>query len=175
MNWLSRERISALSTFLLITAVALAARVWFGDLHLFFGVRVDATLVALTLASIARGARFGTVAGFVLGLVVDAVQPEWLGASAAGYALVGFFTGSFGQTIYVDRTRARAALVIASVVIFDIVFGVLTVGIASSFFSRVLASLGSAVVTGGITALLSRAWQAVIAPQAGRADLLADE
>lgn len=175
MSWLSRERIGAVSTFLLITAVALVARVWFGDLQLAFGVRVDATLLALTLASIARGARFGTVAGFVLGLVVDAVQPEWLGASAAGYALVGFFSGSFGQTIYVDRTRARAALVISSVVIFDIVFGVLTVGIASPFFSRALASLGSALVTGSVTALLSRAWLAVVAPQSGRADLLADE
>jgi len=174
MSWLSRERVGATSALCVVTAAALAARVWFGDAQLLYGVRIDIPVLALSLASIARGARFGAIAGFILGLVTDAVQPEWLGASAAGYALVGFFSGSFGQTIYVDKTRARMALAGASVVVFDIVFGLLSVGIASPFFSRVLASLGSAVVTGGVTALLSRAWQLTFASSRRNADLAAD-
>lgn len=174
MSLLSRERIGATTTFCLVTAAALAARVWFNDVQLFYGVRIDIPVLALSLSAIARGARFGAISGFLLGLVTDSVQPEWLGASAAGYALVGFFSGSFGQTIYVDKTRARAALSGASVLMFDIVFGILTVGIASPFIPRVLASLGSAVVTGGVTALLSRAWQLTFASSRGNADLAAD-
>jgi rod shape-determining protein MreD len=130
--------------------------------------------MALVLASMARGARFGLGAGFLLGLAVDAVYPQWLGASSVGYTLVGFFSGSFGQTIYVDKTRAQAALVIASTLIFDLVFGTLTSGIASPFLPAVLASLGSAVVTGLSAALLSLAWQFVVAPAEGRTDLAAD-
>lgn len=174
MSWLNRQRAGTLVTFLVIVVVALAARVWFDDFQVAYGVRVDAALLALSLASIARGARFGTLAGFALGLIVDAVWPQWLGASAVGYALVGFFSGSFGQTIYVDKTRARAALVTASMLLFDLTFGILTVGIASPFLARVLASLGSALVTGGVTALLSRVWQLVQNPAHERADLAAD-
>lgn len=175
MSWLSRERLGATGTFCLVTAAALAARVWFGDAQLLYGVRIDVPILALSLASIARGARFGAMAGFLLGLITDSVQPEWIGASAAGYALVGFFSGSFGQTIYVDKTRARAALSGASVIMFDAVFGLLTLGFASPFIPRVLASLGSAVVTGGVTALLSRAWQIIFAPARGSTDLAADD
>jgi rod shape-determining protein MreD len=175
VNLLNRDRLGAFVTLCLVTLVALAARVWFGDAQLLFGVRVDIPVLALSLASMARGARFGALAGFILGLVVDAVQPEWLGASAVGYALVGFFSGSFGQTIYVDKTRARAALATASVLLFDITFGVLTVGLASPFVVRALASLGSAAVTGGVTALLSRAWQLTFATARSRIDPVADD
>lgn len=170
MSWLSRPRVGALVAFVVILVITLAARVWFGDVQLAWGLRIDFGIVALTLASMARGARFGTAAGFILGIVVDAMLPEWLGASAVGYALVGFFSGSFGQTIYIDKTRARAALVIGSMLLFDLVFGLLTVGIASPFFARVLASIGSAVITGGVTALFSRVWQLIKTPPEGRTD-----
>lgn len=175
MSWLNRERLGATATFALVTAAALAARVWMNDVPLFFGIRIEVPIIALCLASIARGARFGATAGFLLGLIVDATQPEWLGASAAGYTLVGFFSGSFGQTIYVDKTRARAALSGASVLIFDACFGLLSVGIASPFLERMLASLGSAVMTAGVTALASRLWQLVFAPARRFADAAADD
>jgi rod shape-determining protein MreD len=174
MSWVNRQRMGAVVAFLVIMAITLAARVWFGDIQLAFGMRIDFAIIALSMASIARGARFGTVAGFLLGLVVDSVLPQWLGASSVGFALVGFFSGSFGQTIYVDKTRARAALVTASMILFDLVFGVLTVGIASPFIARVLASLGSALVTGGVTAILSRAWQLVLTPSSRTTDFAAD-
>lgn len=174
MSWMNRQRVSTVVAFLVVMVVALAARVWFGDLQLAYGVRIDATLLALSLASIARGARFGTIAGFLLGLLVDSVSPSWLGASAVGYALVGFFSGSFGQTIYVDKTRARAALVTVSIILFDLVFGVLTVGVASPFFERVLGSLGSALVTGGVAAVLSQAWQLLFSPADGRSEQAAN-
>jgi rod shape-determining protein MreD len=164
VSWLNRQRIGAVAAFAFVTALSLAARVWFGDFQVFGRVRVDLAVIALALASTARGARFGTIAGFLLGLTMDAASPEWLGASAVGFALVGFFSGSFGQTIYVDKTRARAALVILSVLLFDLAFGLLSTGMSGPFVAGVLASVGSACLSGFVTVLFSRAAQLVMTP-----------
>ena len=140
----NRNRLQALGMFLALAAIVLAARVWFGNMELFGLVRLDVALLALALASMARGARFGMISGFFLGLLVDAPSPVWMGASSVGFVLVGYFSGSFGQTMYVDKTSARGLLVMGSVVIFDLVFGLLTVGIARPFISHALSTLGSA-------------------------------
>jgi rod shape-determining protein MreD len=98
------------------------------------------------------------IAGFLLGLLVDAPTPAWMGASSAAYALVGYLAGSYGQTMHMDKTLARGILVIGSVLVFDICFGLVTVGIARPLWLHALSSMGSAVLTGaaaaGITLLL---------------------
>ncbi len=145
---LSRSRIEAVGTFVLLTMLVIAARIWLLDLHVFGGARIDIALIALSLTAISRGATFGMLAGFLLGVVVDAMNPAWMGATSVGYTVVGFFSGSFGQTIYVDRTAARAVLVFGSVLLFDTIFGLLSVGIAHPFWRHVAASLASAILTG---------------------------
>ena len=112
-------------------------------------------LIALPLMAIARGATFGMLAGFFLGLILDAMNPAWMGASSVGYTVVGFFSGSFGQTIYVDRTAARTTLVFGSVLLFDTIFGLLSVGIAHPFWRHVAASLASAILTGAVAGAIT--------------------
>jgi len=142
--------------FLLLVAVSLAARMWFLDLQLVGGVRIDATLIALALLAIGRGARFGIIAGFLLGLVADATHPGWLGAASAGFAVVGFFSGSFGQALYMDKASARGLLVVGAVIIFDIINGLFTVGIGHPFLRHAVGTVVSAALTGGTAVLLTR-------------------
>jgi rod shape-determining protein MreD len=151
----NRNRLQAMMTLLMLAVIVLAARVWFGNMEWFGLVRMDIAILALALASMARGARFGMISGFLLGLLVDAPSPGWMGASSVAFVLVGYFSGSFGQTMYVDKTSARGLLVMGSVIIFDLVFGLLTVGIATPFIGHALSTLGSALLTGGTAATLS--------------------
>ena len=152
-----------------LLAVALAAKMWFADLQMAGSVRIDVALIGLSLLAIVRGTTFGIVAGFVLGIVLDAVNPGWMGASAVGYAVVGFFSGSFGQTLYMEKSVARGLLVMGAVVIFDLIFGLLSVGISPSLWSATLGTLGSAVLSGALAILLTRVvkqWQSTSAPDA---------
>jgi rod shape-determining protein MreD len=100
---------------------------WFDNLHVFGPVRIDLALMFLSYLSILRGVTFGILAGTLLGLIVDAIHPAWMGASSVGFAAVGFFAGSFGQTLYMEKSMSRGLLVIGAVVLFDIIFGMLSV------------------------------------------------
>jgi rod shape-determining protein MreD len=150
-----REQWTDLGYLLLLSAGVVAARVWFGNFALDSGVRIDVALLVLPALSIARGAAFGAAAGFLLGLLVDATHAGWMGASSVAYALVGFCSGSFGQTMYVDRTAARGILVAGSVIIFDLIFGLLAGGVAQPFWRHAAGTLGSALLTGLIAAAIT--------------------
>lgn len=140
----------------ILLAVALAARMWFADLKIVGPIRIDVAIIGLALLAMERGTTFGIVTGFVMGIVLDAVNPAWMGASAAGYAVVGYFSGSFGQTLYMERSLARGLLVMGAVVIYDLIFGLLSVGIAASFWQAALGTLGSALLSGALAVLITR-------------------
>lgn len=142
--------------FTFTVCVVMAARMWLDNLRVIGLVRVDAALIALPLLSTARGTRFGIITGFLLGLIVDATGVEWMGSSSVGYALVGFLTGSFGQSLYMEKSTARGILVFGAVIFFDLVFGLLSVGIAHPFWLHALGTLGSAVLSGVAAALITR-------------------
>lgn len=170
-----RETAESATYVVLLVAIAVASRMWFDNLHLFGPVRVDLALIILSYLAILRGVTFGIVAGMLLGLIVDAIHPALMGASSVGFAAVGFFAGSFGQTLYMEKSLARGLLVIGAVVLFDIIFGMLSVGIASPFWLGALGTIGSAVLSGALALFVSwlyRQWrgQAVSEPEsAGRA------
>ena len=137
----------------------LAARVWFSNFQWEGGVRIDIALIVLVLMAIRRGSRFGIVAGFLLGILVDASAPGYMGASSIGFAIVGFASGSFGDTMYMDQTLARGVFVFAAVIVFDIIFGLLSRGIASPFFLSAFFTIASALLSGlvaGTAAALTR-------------------
>lgn len=142
--------------FLFTVSVVLAARMWLDNLRIVGPVRIDAALIILPLLSTARGTRFGIITGFLLGLIVDATGVEWMGSSSVGYALVGFLTGSFGQSLYMEKSTARGMLAFGSVILFDLTFGLFTVGIADPFWLNALGTLGSAALSGAAAAVITR-------------------
>lgn len=170
-----RESAESATYIVLLVATAVAARIWFDNFHLFGPVRVDVALIFLSYLAILRGVTFGIVAGLILGLIVDAVHPSWMGASCVGFAAVGFFAGSFGQTLYLEKSRARGLLVIGAVLLFDIIFGMLSVGIARPFWLGVAGTIGSALLSGSLALFLSwlyRQWRGRVVSKpesAGRA------
>lgn len=153
----------------ILLAIALAARLWFADLMIVGLVRIDVAIIGLSLLAMERGMTFGIVTGFLMGLVLDAVHPAWMGASAAGYAVVGYFSGSFGQTLYMERSMARALLVMGAVVIYDLIFGLLSVGVADSLWRAAVGTLGSAILSGAAALIITRAikqWRSAAATDA---------
>jgi rod shape-determining protein MreD len=170
-----KESAESATYVVLLVATALASRVWFDNLHLFGPVRIDLALIFLSYLAILRGVTFGVVAGMLLGLIVDAVHPAWMGASSIGFAAVGYFAGSFGQTLYLEKSLARGLLVIGAVVLFDIIFGMLSVGMASPLWLGAVGTIGSALLSGALALVVSwlyRQWRGRVVSEpeaAGRA------
>ena len=154
-----REAAESAASFVLLVVAAMAARLWFDNLAFGAGLRLDVAIIILALLSMGRGTGFGIVAGFLLGLIVDATHPGWIGASSVGYAAVGFFAGSFGQTLYMEKSLARGLLVLGAVVMFDVLFGLFSVGLARPFWRHALGTLGSALLSGAAAVLAARAYR----------------
>jgi rod shape-determining protein MreD len=145
--------------FVLLVGATVACRMWFDNVHLVGRVRIDVAVIFLGFLSIIRGVTFGIIAGGLLGLIVDAVHPAWMGASSVAFAAVGYFAGSFGQTLYMEKSLARGLLVIGAVVLFDIIFGMLSVGIGSPLWLAALGTLGSALLSGLVAFGISRLYR----------------
>jgi len=54
------------------------------------GSRPDFLVLVVAYAGLVLGARPATIVGFVLGLIVDAEQPEYLGLHALALSVIGF-------------------------------------------------------------------------------------
>jgi rod shape-determining protein MreD len=71
-------------------------------------------LVALVSVSLLRGAVFGAVAGFSVGLLADTGVLGTLGFTALLLTLAGYWTGRYGETT--GRDRAHAPLLSIAVI-----------------------------------------------------------
>lgn len=72
------------------------------------GGAADLLVLALVALALLRGAVTGAVAGFLGGLLVDVTTLDTLGVSALLYALIGYWTGRYGETT--GRGRGHAPL-----------------------------------------------------------------
>jgi len=58
----------------------------------FLGARPDFLVLVVAYAGLVLGARPATVVGLIMGLIVDAEQPEYLGLHALSLAIIGYAT-----------------------------------------------------------------------------------
>ena len=56
----------------------------------FLGARPDFLVLFVAYSALVLGARPATLAGFILGLIVDAEQPEYLGLHALALSVIGY-------------------------------------------------------------------------------------
>ena len=80
------------------------------------GGAADLLLLALVALALLRGAVTGAVAGFAGGLLVDVATLDTLGVSALLYALIGYWTGRYGETTGRDRGHAPLLAVLLATV-----------------------------------------------------------
>jgi len=80
------------------------------------GGTADVLLLSLLAIALLRGAVIGAVAGFSGGLLVDVMTLDTLGVSALLYALVGYWTGRYGETTGRDRAHAPLLAVLVATI-----------------------------------------------------------
>lgn len=80
------------------------------------GGAADALLLTLVAVALLRGAVVGAVAGFFGGLLVDIMTLDTLGVAALLYALVGYWSGRYGETTGHGRGHAPILTVLVATI-----------------------------------------------------------
>ena len=80
------------------------------------GGAADLLLLVLVAVALLRGSLTGAVAGFFGGLLVDVTTLDTLGVWALLYALIGYWTGRYGETTGRDRGHAPLVAVLVATV-----------------------------------------------------------
>ena len=74
----------------------------------------DLVLVALLFLAIRTRPAVGAVAGFVVGLLTDAVVPTTFGAGAFALTIIGFAAGWLKAVVFADNLLVNALIVFAA-------------------------------------------------------------
>lgn len=83
---------------------------------------VDFMLIALLVVAVRTRPGVAAIAGFVLGLVADAMTPEALGAGALALTVVGFAASRLKAAFFADNVGVNAVFVFVGKVAADVIF-----------------------------------------------------
>jgi len=114
----------------------------------------DLVLVALLFFAIRSRPGAGAAAGFVVGLLVDAVTPTAFGASAFALTVVGFLSGWLKAVVFPDNLLVNAVFVFAASLARD-VLQVLAAGQLRSGAAALLVTSPVAALSTTAAALLA--------------------
>jgi rod shape-determining protein MreD len=112
-----------------------------------WGVKLDLGIIILVYVALTRGPIYGMIFGFAIGLLSDIFTPPTLGWGALVKCMIGFSLGSFKDHLYLEGLYAKGAVIFISLLLNDLLYYLLVIGITSTFSILIGSSLLSAVYT----------------------------
>lgn len=86
------------------------------------GARPDFLVLVVAYAGLIMGARPATIMGFIIGLVVDSEQPEYLGLHALALSIVGFGCAIAWEHLVRGSVFVQMSLIFGAALAHDVVF-----------------------------------------------------
>ena len=140
--------------FILFTIVAFQA--FFSELTKIARVKLDFPLLILVYLSLTKGAKEGAFFGFLIGFVLDILNPSFLGLNALIKSTIGFAIGSFKDTLFLESLYFKIAIVFSAVLANDFFFFLLSSSLNFKITGENIWSIStlSALYTGGVGILV---------------------
>ncbi len=88
----------------------------------FLGARPDFLVLVVAYAGLVLGARPATIVGFVLGLVVDAEQPEYLGLHALALSAIGYASAAAWEHLVRGSLFVQVAVLFCAALTHDVIY-----------------------------------------------------
>jgi rod shape-determining protein MreD len=133
------------------------------------GSRPDFLVLVVAYAGMVLGARPATILGFIVGLVVDSEQPEYLGLHALALSAVGFACAFAWEHLVKGSVFVQMSLLFGAALAHDLIFYVVYYRNHVDMFGRFILRFGfiGAVYTAVLALLLyvlARAlgWRAIV-------------
>lgn len=86
------------------------------------GIRPDLTVLLLVFLAYRRGPFAGTLMGFVIGLLLDLLNPQTLGMNMLAKSITGYLVGSLSRTLVVSGLPLLIALAATALLAHDLIF-----------------------------------------------------
>ena len=133
------------------------------------GARPDFLVLVVAYAALTLGARPATIVGFILGLIVDAEQPEYLGLHALSLSLIGFASAAAWEHLVRGSLFVQICVLFGAALTHDVIYYVVYYRNHLDMFARFLVRFGliGAAYTAAFTVLVfvlarARTWRAIV-------------
>jgi len=108
------------------------------------GARPDFLVLVIAYAGLVLGARPATILGFIVGLVVDSEQPEYLGLHALALSAVGFACAFAWEHLFRGSVFVQMSLLFGAALAHDLIFYVVYYRNHVDMFARFMGRFGLA-------------------------------
>lgn len=135
-------------------------RVWFPESPPPLGLRLDYELLAIALVALYRGVNVGVVAGWGIGFLAHASDPDMMGWGSLLGALLGWAVGLLKERLFLEYVLSRWLVLWGILLAVKLVYILFAVGLdigmwMSSIFP---AGLGSAGLSATVGVVISIVW-----------------
>lgn len=86
------------------------------------GARPDFLVLVVAYAGLVLGARPATIIGFIVGLVVDAEQPEYLGLHALALSVIGYASAAAWEHLVRGSLLVQASVLFCAALVHDVIY-----------------------------------------------------
>jgi rod shape-determining protein MreD len=107
---------------------ALVFRLTIGPRLAIAGVQPDLVAAIVFYLTIARGARVGIVAGFVLGLLIDVDRPESVGMSSLAWSTMAYLAGRISDAVETSDPVVASAMLFVAMLAVETIRSILIAG-----------------------------------------------
>lgn len=135
-------------------------RVWFPESPPPLGLRLDYEMLVIALIGLYRGVHIGTMAGFSIGFLSHAADPDMMGWGALLGALLGWSIGLLKERLFLEYVLARWLVLWGVLLAIKFAYILFAVGLdAGLWLSSVFpAGLGSAGLSATAGVIISVLW-----------------
>ena len=119
-------------------------------------VKLDLPLFLVIYVGLTRGTREGVAHGFLIGLLVDVLNPSFLGLNTLIKTMLGYLAGNFKDNLFLEPIHFKGLIIFLALIFNDLVYYLIwsgfdpTVVLRTIFFSSIL----SGIYTSGVGMLL---------------------
>ena len=132
------------------------------------GARPDFLVLLVAYAALVLGARPATIIGFIVGLIVDAEQPEYLGLHALSLAAIGFASAAAWEHLVRGSLFVQICVLFGAALTHDIIYYVVYYRYHLDIFGRFFVRFGliGAAYTAAFSVMIfifarANAWRAI--------------
>ncbi len=133
------------------------------------GARPDFLVLIVAYAGLVLGARPATIVGFILGLIVDAEQPEYLGLHALSLSVIGFASAAAWEHLVRGSLFVQISVLFGAALAHDLMYYVVYYRNHLDIFARFFVRFGiiGAAYTAAFTVVIfvlarARMWRAIV-------------
>ena len=119
-------------------------------------IKLDLPLLLVVYIGLARGTKEGIVHGFLIGLLVDVLNPYFLGLNALIKTLLGYLAGNFKDNLFLEPIYFKGLVIFLALIFNDLIYYLVYSGfdLKAIFGIIFFSSLFSGIYTSGIGMLI---------------------